>query len=201
MPARNRVNPFSEIVSIPGRGLLMGNRGCLHVDGQIRHRYNGRRWIICTTEYRGRRLDQWAEGRYTVLFFHDEAVALAAGHRPCARCMPDRFRAFVEGWRTAFGEKASANDIDAQLHRERVVGEAQRTTRAPWGSLPSGAFAVVDGVPVLVLDEFISRWTNDGYLRPTPRPASGVTTLLTPPSTLEVLRAGYSPIVAPISPS
>lgn len=201
MPAQNRVNPFSEIVSMPGRGLLMGNRGRLHVDGQIRHHHNGRRWIICTTEYRGRRLEQWAEGRYTVLFFHDEAVALAAGHRPCARCMPDRFDEYLECWNDAFGERPSANEIDARLHGERVLGDAQVTTLAPWDSLPSGAFAVVDGVPTLVLHDVISRWTIDGYSQPTVRPTAGLTTVLTPPATLSVMRAGYSPILGPIPPN
>jgi methylphosphotriester-DNA--protein-cysteine methyltransferase len=26
------------------------------------------------------------------VFFADEATAIAAGYRPCARCMPDRYR-------------------------------------------------------------------------------------------------------------
>lgn len=31
------------------------------------------------------------------VFFADEAAAVAAGYRPCARCMPERYRAWKEG--------------------------------------------------------------------------------------------------------
>ena len=30
MPRQNRVTPFGDIVAVPARGTLMGNRGCLH---------------------------------------------------------------------------------------------------------------------------------------------------------------------------
>ena len=30
MPRQNRVAPFGDIVAVPARGTLMGNRGCLH---------------------------------------------------------------------------------------------------------------------------------------------------------------------------
>ena len=37
-----------------------------------------------------------ANGGYAAhrVFFADEATALAAGYRPCARCLPDRYRAW-----------------------------------------------------------------------------------------------------------
>jgi hypothetical protein len=41
-----------------------------------------------------------SEGRYTELFFLDEAVAFAAGHRPCAECRRERFNAFKDALRT-----------------------------------------------------------------------------------------------------
>ena len=50
---QNRVTPLSELVADPGRGLVYGNRGCLH-DGRrrIRRRYNGRRWIACRLRFK-----------------------------------------------------------------------------------------------------------------------------------------------------
>ena len=42
-----------------------------------------------------------ANGRYTRrrVFFADEQAAIAAGYRPCARCMPEQYRA----WKTQRG--------------------------------------------------------------------------------------------------
>jgi methylphosphotriester-DNA--protein-cysteine methyltransferase len=31
------------------------------------------------------------------VFFADEATAVAAGYRPCARCLPDRYSAWKRG--------------------------------------------------------------------------------------------------------
>jgi hypothetical protein len=42
MPHRNRVTPYGEIVAIPERGTLMGNRGVIHADGVIVHRGSSR---------------------------------------------------------------------------------------------------------------------------------------------------------------
>ena len=38
-----------------------------------------------------------AAGRYTPhrVFFADEATARAAGYRPCARCLPEQYRAWL----------------------------------------------------------------------------------------------------------
>ena len=37
MPRQNRVTPFGEIVAVPERGKMMGNRGRLHdEEGRIR---------------------------------------------------------------------------------------------------------------------------------------------------------------------
>ena len=50
---QNRVTPLSELIATPSRGLVYGNRGCLHDDtGQIRRRYNGRRWISCRLQFK-----------------------------------------------------------------------------------------------------------------------------------------------------
>ena len=39
-----------------------------------------------------------APGRYTELFFLDEATALAAGHRPCFECRRTDAQHFAEAW-------------------------------------------------------------------------------------------------------
>jgi hypothetical protein len=113
VPLQNRVTPLGELIATPERGLVFGNRGRLHDEQQrIRRRFSGRRWIACRLEFRGRYHGAMPPGRYTGLFFLDEATALAAGHRPCAECRRDDYLRFVE----ICGAKADA--IDARLHAE-----------------------------------------------------------------------------------
>src|SRR5262245_66499612 len=99
MPRRNRVTPLGDLVAVPQRGTLLGNRGVLHDDGgRIRRAWQLKRWIVCVLEFRGRKRRVMTPGRYTELFFLDEATALAAGHRPCAECRHSRFLAFCTAW-------------------------------------------------------------------------------------------------------
>ena len=197
MAERNRVSPRSDIVAIPLRGLFMGNRGCLHRGRSVVRNHSGKRWIICVTDYPARTVPQWSEGHYTVLFFHDEAVALAAGHRPCALCRRERYNDFRAAWRSANGGALpSADEMDARLHGERLDGSRQRTHRAAWSSLPRGTFVLFDDGPAVVLDDTVVPWSADGYGTPSNRPAGGTATVLTPPSTVAVLAAGYSPDIA-----
>ena len=42
--------------------------------------------MICQLEFNGRKQELVHPNRYTQLFFLDEAVGLAAGHRPCGEC-------------------------------------------------------------------------------------------------------------------
>ena len=197
MAERNRVSPRSGIVAIPLRGRFMGNRGCLHRGHSVVRNHSGTRWIICVTDYPARTVPQWSEGHYTVLFFHDEAVALAAGHRPCALCRRERYNDFRAAWRSANGGALpSADEMDARLHGERLDGSRQRTHRAAWSSLPRGAFVLFDDGPAVVLDDTVVPWSADGYRTPSNRPEGGTATVLTPPSTVAVLAAGYSPDIA-----
>jgi hypothetical protein len=95
MPRQNRVTPFGDIIATPDRGTLMGNRGVLHDgEGRIRRMWQVKRWIVCVLEFRSRKRTVMTPGRYTELFFLDEATALAAGHRPCAECRHTCFLAF-----------------------------------------------------------------------------------------------------------
>jgi len=198
LPARNRVTPTGEIVASRLRGLFMGNRGCLHEGREVVRRWRTRAWITCATEFRGRRVQQWAPGRYTVLFFHDEAVALAAGQRPCAECRHPDHRRFLDAWEVVHGERPRAPAVDAVLHAERLDGPTPQSRRRSWRDLPTGVFVVHDDEPALVLGDAVVPWSVDvGYQRPVARPLAGQATVLTPPSTVEVVSAGYRPVIHP----
>jgi hypothetical protein len=196
MPLRNRVTPLGTLVADPGRGLVYGNRGCLHDgDGRIRRRYDGRRWIACRLEFRGRRRRLLQPGRYTELFFLDEATAFAAGHRPCAECRREDYVRFQAIWRRLHPGSAGAAAIDEQLHAERTVAatRAQRHHNAAYDDLPDGAFVLLSGVARLVLGGELPSWTAEGYTGSTARPVRTRATLITPPSLVSVLRAGWEP--------
>jgi len=196
MPLRNRVTPFGELVAEPGRGLVYGNRGCLHdAGGRIRRRYAGRRWIACRLQFRGwHRSPLLQPGRFTELFFLDEATAFAAGHRPCALCRRADYTRFVE---ILGGD--GADGIDARLHEERGA-RTQRRHEARFDELPDGAFVLHEDEPWLVLGTDLLRWTAAGYDARAPRP-SGRAVLLTPPSLVAVLRTGWEPLVPLLHPT
>jgi hypothetical protein len=189
MRYQNRVNPFGEIVAIPQRGRWMGNRGILHEGTTIVRRWQHKHWIICETSYKDWRAPMWEPRRWTALFFLDEAVALAAGHRPCALCRRPRYNAFVEAWRASTSEANSRrDDIDNRLHAERTK---IRTHRLPWRDLPVGTFAILDAAPVRIGADAVAPWTVEGYGHPIGRPTRGDTEILTPAVTVGVLAAGY----------
>ncbi len=189
MSERNRVTPHGEIVASALRGRWMGNRGCLHRGHDIVRPWNGKRWIICALEFKGWVAPKWAPGRWTALFFYDEAVALAAGHRPCALCR----RADYLRYRHALGAPG-ADAIDARLHGERLDGRRKRVHVLAWRDVPAGAFAEVGGTPHLVLADRLRSWNAvSGYGAERPRPVRGDARSLTPPASLDVLRAGYQP--------
>src|SRR5690349_22321336 len=144
MPLQNRVTPAGEIVADAGRGLMMGNRGCLHgPDRQLgTARWRSPAWICCVLEWRGVRRDPVPPGRWAALFFLDEATALAAGHRPCGFCRRRDYLAYAESWRKAGGldQRLKAVEMDAVLHSSRVESRTrrQKTWYAPFGDLPDG---------------------------------------------------------------
>src|SRR5205814_2218255 len=155
MPRQNRVTPLGDLIADPARGLVYGNRGCLHdSDGRIRRRWATRRWIACRLEFRGwRRHPLLQAGKFTELFFLDEATAFAAGHRPCALCRREDYNRFL-----ALAGARGADEIDARLHEERTG------PRRPAGEdLPDGAFVLLDDVPWLVAGGRLRRWTPAGY--------------------------------------
>jgi hypothetical protein len=199
MPLQNRVTPLGELVADPARGLVYGNRGCLHdASGRIRRRFAVKRWIACRLEFRGWQRGRLLQpGRFTELFFLDEATALAAGHRACALCRRADYDRLVE----ILGEPG-VDAIDERLHAERVDARTKERLlhRAAFAELPDGAFVLRQREPHLVLGAELLRWTPAGYAARSPRP-SGEAELLTPPSLVEVLRAGWDPLVPLLHPS
>jgi hypothetical protein len=191
-PRRNRVTPLGDIVAISLRGSWLGNRGMLHRGTEVVRSHAGTAWITCALEYKDWRLPQWAPHHYTILFFHDEAVALAAGHRPCALCRRPAYRAFRVAL-SAGVTPPSAKELDRSLHAQRLVTGTRRRRlhRRGWSDLPDGAFVLVDQRPSLVLGPALIDWTVRGYAGLRPRPTRGDAEVITPPLTLGALDAGY----------
>jgi hypothetical protein len=200
MPLQNRVTPLSELIADPARGLVYGNRGCLHDDaGRIRRRFAVKRWIACRLEFRGRHREPLMQpGRYTELFFLDDVTAFAAGHRPCAECRREDYDRFLE-----IADARGADEIDARVHDERLdpATHDRRLHHVALADLPDGAFVLRDGEPRLVLGTELLRWTPAGYTERRPRPANEPALLLTPPTLVEVLRTGWQPVVPLLHPS
>jgi hypothetical protein len=210
MPYRNRVAPTGDLIAVPERGTFTGNRGVLHAEGgRIVRRSQVRRWIICVLEFRGRHRTVMAPRRYTHLFFLDEATALAAGHRPCAECRYADERRFRACWAAGRGEPAMprVGAVDDVLHAERaLVAGLRSTVPMDAAGLPDGAVVLAAGGagdgsgtgrgPELVVGGSLLRWTPGGYRERRPLPA-GELPVLTPPSTVAALRAGYRPALHP----
>jgi hypothetical protein len=203
MPRQNRVTPFGTIIATPERGTLMGNRGLLHDgDGQIRRDWRLKRWIHCVLEFNGRHRQVMTPGRYTELFFLDEATALAAGHRPCAECLRARYEEYRAAWAAGNphclpSERLSAEFIDDILHRDRINDDgSKRLIPAPLDELPDGVFvAGVDrpNEPFLIKGQTLLEWSPGGYRERVPREQGARVCLLTPLSTVEAIRAGFAP--------
>ncbi len=199
MPLQNRVLATGDIVAHPARGLFMGNRGILHDQnrrlGAARWRHKA--WIICVLAHKDWHRDVMTPGQYTELFFLDEAVALAAGHRPCKLCRRAAYLAYT----AAAGHRGSAPALDARLHAERAIPRrfGQRRHQADLASLPDGAIILVEETPHLVLGRTLRPASPQGYGPPRPRPTSGPVTLLTPPTSVAALEGGYAPELHPTS--
>lgn len=202
-PLQNRVTPAGEIVSHPSRGMLMGNRGCIHnLDRTLGvTRWRTKMWISCVLYWRGRRLDVMPpRSRWTALFFLDEATAMSAGHRPCGYCRRDDHVWLAESWRAASGmtTRPRAADMDIWLHAERVDRTRRKLTRpVTAGDLPDGAMVGYDGSSALFSGGALLPWSFDGYGAPVPVSPSARLELLTPPSLVAAMAAGYRPLVHP----
>ena len=201
VPLQNRVDPFGDIHAVAARGLFTGNRGVIHdptTKTLLSRRWTTKAWLICECDFRGRRREVMGRNArsgnagWTELFFLDEATALAAGHRPCFFCNREKAEAFRTAWAQG-GAAPRAPEIDAVLHRERLQHTAKRIhpMPAPLRKLPDGAMIAARDRAYLILGGRPLLWSPAGYRRrdDTPKPDG----LLTPPSTVAALRAGYRP--------
>jgi hypothetical protein len=199
-PMRNRVTPMGDIVAVELRGAWCGNRGVLHEGFDVVRFHRSQLWITCALRFKDWRLAQWEPSHFTLLFFHDEAVSFAAGHRPCALCRRADYNAYRAAWVAGLGvAQPSAKEMDQRLHGERIVRgtHRRRLHPTPWRDLPEGAFVALDGQPALVLDDAVVPWTTEGYGAARSRPKAGTADLITPPSSVAALRAGYEPQLDP----
>ena len=196
MPFQNRVLSNGDIIAHPGRGLFMGNRGILHDEKQNlgSARWRHKAWVTCVLKHKDWHREIMQPGHYTELFFLDEAVALAAGHRPCAFCRRDAYNSY----RDAVGINGDVKAIDHQLHQDRAIPRTfqQRRIESDISQLPNGA-VILSSEPQLVLDDALIPIAPDGYRAPATKPKSGKSLVATPALTLQALWAGYQPELHP----
>jgi len=200
MPLQNRVTPTGDIIATPHRGMFTGNRGIIHdpATKTLTRRWASQAWLTCVCEFRGRRRDVMGTRSWTELFFLDEATAFAAGHRPCFYCRRSDANRFRAAWEA--GNRAAnvlAREIDAVLHRERLVDRAKRLHPLPMPPerLPDGAMLQQGSESFLIVHGQAHAWSAAGYRAV--QTALHEAMLLTPPSTLRALSAGYRPVLHP----
>lgn len=202
MPLQNRVTPTGDIIATPHRGLFTGNRGIIHDPATktlLKRRWTSAAWLVCVCEFRGRRREVMGGRSWTELFFLDEATALAAGHRPCFFCRRGDAKRFCAAWEQGNGiANVRARDVDAVLHHERLdVGQKRlHALPTPLAELPDGAMVQRGDASYLIAQGRALAWSPAGYR------AADITTLrdamlLTPPSTLRAISAGYRPMLHP----
>ena len=167
MPLRNRVTPLGDLIADPARGLVYGNRGCLHDDaGTIRRHHAGRRWIACRLGSAGGIATRCCNpagspscSSWTTRRRWPPAIARApcaaapttsASRRSGGRCIPTRW--------------ARTRSIVSSIANASVRGPSKRSLHAEHAAdLPDGTFVLRDGDPYLVLGPRLLRWTPAGY--------------------------------------
>lgn len=210
MSLQNRMTPFGNIVVDKWRGLFTGNRGILHLcDTKQLHptrRWVSKAWIYCLCNFKARKREVFGRNGpngspgWTNLFFYDEATALAAGHRPCFYCQRERALEFQSAFSRGNSlPRQKAPQIDALLHAQRLDGKAKRLhpLSAGWRDLPNGTMVARGSSACLVQDGELFEWSSKGYqLRRSGEPQK----LITPPSSVAALRAGFMVIYRPNEP-
>lgn len=197
MPLQNRVLATGEIVSHTARGMFMGNRGILHGHSQSlgRRRWQHKAWIICNLVHKDWHRDIMQPGNYTELFFLDEAVALAAGHRPCKLCRRKYFKAYVE----AAGFPGTAPELDKVLHDQRAIPRTFKPKR--WTSqlcnLPDNSIVLHEDRPCLKRGNILREVHPHGYGAQFGANQTDAITVLTPPISVDALNGGYIPALHP----
>jgi hypothetical protein len=207
MPRRNRVDPFGDLHAVAERGMFTGNRGCLVDDqGRVVRHHSGRLWITCLTRYRDWRVGLARPGRWTPIFFLDDAVALAAGHRPCGLCRRDEYQSYRDAVARADGstDDLGATELNRRLAMERLQpgrGLLRAGDRKLWPAhideLPTGTVIVDQGLARLVVGDFLLDFSFAGWMSPAPKPSDVVVQVLTPRTSVAALGNGYTPVLHP----
>ena len=200
MPLQNRVTPSGDIIATPHRGMFTGNRGIIHdpTTKTLTRRWANKAWLTCVCEFRGRRRVVMGARSWTELFFLDEATALAAGHRPCFYCRRDDANRFRGAWEKGNGiTNILARDIDAVLHQERLLHRKKNLHPLPMPveELPDGAMLQADDKSFLIVQGRALSWSPAGYRNAQNKINDAL--LLTPPSTVRALEAGYQVVLHP----
>ncbi|KAA8886205.1 hypothetical protein F3087_26820 [Nocardia colli] len=164
----------------------MGNRGGPISDIPDRKQYSSVHWIYCKLAFNGRQFTFRNPGRkYTELFFFDEGVALAAGHRPCGQCQYQRLGEYKAA---AFDRTVFVEEVDAVLHRERT-----ELVYAEVASLPAGTFVQHEGADLLLWSGAAFLWEpSRGYSEVALPAASARVRVYTPQLTRRALAAGFA---------
>ncbi len=204
MPRRNRVDPWGDLHAVAARGMFTGNRGCLFAGEEVVRHHRGSLWITCVTEFRGRRVGLTRSNRWTPIFFLDDAVALAAGHRPCGECRRGAYLAYRDAVAASLGRQLRVAELDRGLNAERLRrgrGLARAPDRVLWtahaAALPAGTVVLgAHGEPRLLLADRSLAFDFDGWVDPAPRPGGNVV-VLTPPTSVTALRHGFRPQLHP----
>ena len=200
MPLQNRVDPWGRLHSVEARGAWMGNRGVLHDESRkVVAQWRSKAWILCRLQFKDRHRNVFTPGRYSELFFLDEATAYAAGHRPCAECNRERFNAFKRVWlagNAALGlpPDPKAGEIDRVLHTERI----SRNYEARLQGLPDGVMVEHEGAAFLVRGNALLPWSFAGYGAPLSRRSDDISVrVLTPRSMVRAIAHGFAPQIDP----
>ena len=201
MPLQNRVTPTGDIVVTPHRGMFTGNRGIIHDPATktlLKKRWSSPAWITCVCEFRGWRRKVMGGRSWTELFFLDEATAFAAGHRPCFFCRREDANRFRAAWEKGNGvTDVRAREMDSVLHRERLDRGKKRLHPLPIPAeqLPDGAMVQAGEESFLIVQGRALRWSMAGYREADSSIENAM--MLTPPSTLRALGAGYRLVLHP----
>ncbi|MBR0913445.1 hypothetical protein [Bradyrhizobium japonicum] len=201
MPLQNRVTPTGDIIATPHRGLFTGNRGIIHDPATrtlLKKRWSSPAWLTCVCEFRGRRREVMATHSWTELFFLDEATAFAAGHRPCFYCRRDDANRFRAAWEKGNRVRdVRMHDIDTVLHHERLDHGKKRlhALLVPLEQLPDGAMLQQGEESFLLMQGGTLLWSAAGYVEGARELDDAQ--LLTPPSTLRAMSAGYEVTLHP----
>ncbi len=199
MTLQNRVLPTGEITMLPFRGTLMGNRGILHGGDQRLKtaRWQHPHWVTCRLHYKDWHRPVMTPHNYTELFFLDECVALAAGHRPCGLCRHREYTLFKQAFMAA-NATHNLSEIDHLMRRSRVLpNRTQRRYQAPIETLPDGTFILYQAAPWLLWQSHLLLNVGGRYTRKIQRPDHGLMTTLTPAPTVAALAHGYRPDLHP----